>query len=61
MREKKLYTTGELAKLTRVSYKTIRHYYENGLLIPEKIDDNGYKKFGNIAVEQLQKILMLNT
>lgn len=59
MREKLLYTTGELAKLTGVSYKTIRHYYENGLLIPEKIDDNGYKKFGNIAVEQLQKILML--
>ena len=59
MKKKDLYTTGELAKLTGVSYKTIRHYYEIGLLIPEKVEENKYKKFGQAAVEQLQKILML--
>lgn len=59
MKKKELYTTGELAKLTGVSYKTIRHYYEIGLLIPEKVEENKYKKFGQVAVEQLQKILML--
>lgn len=59
MKKKELYTTGELAKLTGVSYKTIRHYYESGLLKPEHVDENKYKKFGQAAVEQLQKILML--
>lgn len=59
MKKKDLYTTGELAKLTGVSYKTIRHYYESGLLRPEKVEENKYKKFGQAAVEQLQKILML--
>ena len=59
MKKKDLYTTGELAKLTGVSYKTIRHYYESGLLTPERVDENKYKKFGQAAVEQLQKILML--
>ena len=59
MKKKDLYTTGELAKLTGVSYKTIRHYYESGLLTPEKVEKNKYKKFGQAAVEQLQKILML--
>jgi DNA-binding transcriptional MerR regulator/cyclopropane fatty-acyl-phospholipid synthase-like methyltransferase len=59
MKKKDLYTTGELAKLTGVSYKTIRHYYESGLLKPERVEENKYKKFGQAAVEQLQKILML--
>ena len=40
MKKKDLYTTGELAKLTGVSYKTIRHYYESGLLRPEKVEEN---------------------
>ena len=59
MKKKDLYTTGELAKLTGVSYKTIRLYYESGLLTPERVEENKYKKFGQAAVEQLQKILDL--
>lgn len=59
MKRKEWYTTGELAKLTGVSYKTIRHYYESGLLVPERVEENKYKKFGQASVEQLQKILML--
>ena len=59
MMKKEFYTTGELAKLTGVSYKTIRYYYESGLLTPERVEENKYKKFGQVAVEQLQKILML--
>ena len=30
--KKEFYTAGELAKLTGVSYKTIRHYQQKGLL-----------------------------
>ncbi len=57
--EKEFYTSGELAKLSGVSYKTIRHYVEKGLLSPMKIADNGYKIFGKEAVRDLQRILML--
>ncbi len=57
--KQEFYTMGELAKLTSVSYKTIRHYYEKGLLQPEKQTDSGYKLFAQKSVEELQRILML--
>lgn len=57
--EYKKYTTGELAKLTGVSYKTIRHYCEKGLLNPVQYKENGYKLFDHTSVETLQKILVL--
>lgn len=53
------YTAGELAKLTGVSYKTIRHYYEKGLLEPENHTDSGYRLYGTKSVETLQRIIML--
>lgn len=57
--KKEFYTAGELAKLTGVSYKTIRHYYEKGLLKPEKKTEGGYRLYGTNSVEALQRILML--
>ena len=57
--KKEFYTTGELAKLTGVSYKTIRHYHKIGLLEPEKYTDSGYRQYGMKSVEALQRILML--
>lgn len=57
--KKEFYTAGELAKLTGVSYKTIRHYHKIGLLEPEKYTDGGYKQYGMKSVESLQRILML--
>ena len=57
--KKEFYTAGELAKLTGVSYKTIRHYYKIGLLEPEKYTDSGYRQYGMKSVEALQRILML--
>lgn len=57
--QQEFYTVGELAKLTGVSYKTIRYYYEKGLLEPEKISENRYKLYGRKSVEKLQRILML--
>ena len=57
--KKEFYTAGELAKLTGVSYKTIRHYHKIGLLEPEKYTDSGYRQYGMKSVEALQRILML--
>ncbi|WP_310602657.1 MerR family transcriptional regulator [Anaerosporobacter sp.] len=57
--KKEFYTAGELAKLTGVSYKTIRHYHKIGLLEPEKYTESGYRQYGMKSVETLQRILML--
>lgn len=57
--KKEFYTAGELAKLTGVSYKTIRHYHKIGLLVPEKYTGCGYKQYSTKSVESLQRILML--
>ncbi len=57
--EKKYYTVGELANLTGVSAKTIRHYHKKGLLEPEKMSEGGYRLYSRNSVELLQRILML--
>lgn len=57
--EKVFYTAGELAKLTGVSYKTIRHYQKKGLLEPDGYTDSGYRLYGIESVETLQRIIML--
>ena len=57
--EKTYYTVGELANLTGVSAKTIRHYHKKGLLEPEKTSEGGYRLYSRNSVELLQRILML--
>ncbi len=56
---KEYYTVGELAKMSGVSYKTIRYYVEKGLLSPDYETEAGYRMFGVAMVERLQRILML--
>lgn len=53
------FTTGELAKMSGASYKTIRYYVDKGLLKPEQITEHGYRMFSKRSVEDLQKILLL--
>lgn len=57
--ETEQYTGGQLAKLIGVSYKTIRHYVQIGLLSPEKITEKGYRLYGKKSLEKLQRIMML--
>lgn len=52
------YTTGELAEIAGITYKSIRIYVEKGLLTPDKITESGYKLFSRRSVEKLQRILM---
>lgn len=52
------YTTGELAEIAGITYKSIRIYVEKGLLTPDKITESGYKLFSRRSVEKMQRILM---
>lgn len=55
----KYYKTGEIAKMSNLSIRTIRYYDSIGLLKPTKIDDNGYRLYTDKDFLKLQKILSL--
>lgn len=50
-------TVKELAKLAKVTVKTLHHYHKIGLLIPSEINGAGYRFYGQKEIEQLQQIL----
>lgn len=49
----------ELAERAGVSDRTLRHYHRIGLLLPDRIGENGYRYYGTRAVTRLQQILVL--
>lgn len=51
------YTVSELGKLSGVSSRTLRYYDEIGLLKPARINDSGYRIYGENEVDLLQQIL----
>lgn len=51
------YTIQQLAKLSGVTTRTLRYYDEIDLLKPLKINDAGYRIYGNWEVKLLQQIL----
>lgn len=51
------YTVQEVAKLSGVTIKTLYHYQKIGLLMPERIAENGYRYYGDKEVKRLQQIL----
>ncbi len=55
---KDYYTTGEPAKFTGVSYKTIRGITERAVAAGETADSD-YRLYGQESIEKLQRILML--
>lgn len=52
-------TTGELAKLMKVSKHTLFHYDDIGLFSPEEVGDNGYRYYSVYQMETLDTILWL--
>ena len=58
MDDEKYFTTGQLAQMAGITYKTIRIYIENNLLVPDKITEAGYKLFSMRGVDRLQTIMM---
>ena len=53
------YTTGDIAKLTGVSVRTVQYYDAKGLLIPNEISDGGRRLYGTAEVERMRVILFL--
>ena len=52
------YSIHELAKLSGVSSRTLRHYDNLGLLKPLKKNQAGYRVYGTKEVDKLQQILL---
>jgi DNA-binding transcriptional MerR regulator len=51
------YTIGQLARLARVSVRTLRHYDRIGLLHPSAHSQAGYRLYSSQDLERLQRIL----
>lgn len=57
--ETNYYTTGQFAKMAKVTERTIRYYDKIGLLKPTFVMENGYRQYNNNDFLKLQKILCL--
>lgn len=53
------WSIAELAKLSRVSSRTLRHYHQLGLLAPAYTGHNGYRYYTRTELLRLQRILLL--
>ncbi|XUW99963.1 MAG: MerR family transcriptional regulator [Dehalogenimonas sp.] len=51
------YATGELAKISGVSTRTLQFYDKIGLLKPESYSGSGYRRYDDVAALRLQQIL----
>jgi DNA-binding transcriptional MerR regulator len=51
-------TIGELAKATKVSARSIRHYEAEGILTSKRMQ-NGYRTFDSSAIESVRQISLL--
>jgi effector-binding domain-containing protein len=55
-----MYSIGEFSLITRLSVKTLRHYHEEGILVPDYIDeDSGYRYYRDTSIERAVVIAML--
>lgn len=52
-----VYTVHEVAKISGVPIKTLYHYHKIGLLMPERVAENGYRYYGDKELKRLQQIL----
>ena len=50
-------TVGEVARLAGVTVRTLHHYHELGLVVPDGRSESGYRRYGHGAVERLQEVL----
>lgn len=53
------WTVNQLAERAGISGRTLRHYHQIGLLLPDRVGPNGYRYYGPHAVSRLQRILLL--
>lgn len=56
--EMRVHTVGEVARLSGLSVRALRHYDEIGLLKPLTVGENGYRYYGPDELLRLQQILL---
>ena len=49
----------EIARLTGVTSRTLRHYAQLGLVSPSRVGQNGYRYYDDRALLRLQRVLLL--
>lgn len=54
-----LYTTGELARISKTTVRTLRYYDEVGILKPSQVSDGGHRYYDEEAITDLHYILTL--
>lgn len=52
------YMVSELAKMARITVRTLHHYDALGLLKPRGVGQNGYRYYGSTEARRLQQILL---
>jgi MerR family transcriptional regulator, thiopeptide resistance regulator len=57
MRSQAVYTVRKLSRLTGITVRTLHHYDAIGLLKPTAVGENGYRYYGEDALQRLQQIL----
>jgi DNA-binding transcriptional MerR regulator len=53
------YSSGDLARATGHTIRTIRHYEEEGLLAPSEVSDGGHRRYTEDDLERLRLIVDL--
>lgn len=51
------YTVGQVAKLAGVTIRTLHHYEQIGLLVPDERSDSGYRLYGEAEIDRLSRVL----
>lgn len=55
-----MYQIGQFSIIVRLSVKALRYYHEEGVLIPDYIDeDSGYRYYSDSSVERAKVVTML--
>jgi effector-binding domain-containing protein/DNA-binding transcriptional MerR regulator len=55
-----MFTIGEFSLISRLTVKTLRYYHDEGILVPDYIDDDsGYRYYRQTSVERAMIITML--
>ncbi|MBP1232046.1 DNA-binding transcriptional MerR regulator [Arthrobacter sp. PvP102] len=57
--EHRSWSIAEVARLSKVSSRTLRHYHQLGILDPAYTGQNGYRYYGQEQLFRLQRILLL--
>ncbi len=53
------WSTAQVARMSKVTSRTLRHYDQIGLLEPARVGANGYRYYADAQLRRLQQILLL--